>query len=137
MELCEKLENWKSQIEVFDFKTHGKKQQNVLIIDEFLRYSQQDKVVRERLENLVGLIAAEGRKYGFCLVISAQSWANSSTALFNLSGGRIAFRLANSQQGEALVQDRRANLLQKGHVIAVGFDFTLAHTFFRETEKTG
>lgn len=30
---------------------------------------------------------------------------------------------------------RRANLLAKGHVIAVGFEFALAQTFFRDTQK--
>lgn len=136
LELCEKLEDWKSQIEAFDFKRDGQKQQDVLIIDEFLRYEHEEKAIKERLEKLVGFVASEGRKYGFCLILAAQTWANASSPMFGRAGARIAFRLANAQQGEVFVQDRRAALLAKGHVIAVGFEFALAQTWFRETQKT-
>lgn len=135
-ELCKKLENWKAQIECFDFAKTGRKPVNVLICDEFLRYEHEDKANRENLEKLVGFIAGEGRKYGYCLVLASQVWSNLPPS-FARAGARIAFRLANAEQGQAFCQDRRANLLEKGHVIAVGFDFTLAHTFYRETEKTG
>lgn len=135
VELCEKLESWKAKIEGFDFEKDRHKEQDVLVIDEFLRYEHEDKLVRERLEKLVGFIAAEGRKYGFCLILSAQTWANAASPMFGRAGARIAFRLANAQQGEVFVQDRRAALLAKGHVIACGLEFAVAQSFYRATQK--
>jgi hypothetical protein len=134
-QLCERLERWKAEIDLIDLSKCYQRSQKVLIVDEFLRYQHESKVIRERLEALVGFFAAEARKYGYCLVLSAQTWANANSPLFALASGRIAFRLANAAQGEAFVGDKRAMQMAPGHAICIGFDFTLLHSFYRLTQK--
>jgi hypothetical protein len=132
---AQKLGDLVEEIKRRDWSQGSVYPQKVLIVDEFLRYANADKALRDDISKSIGQIAAEGRKYGICVILASQKWSNMPTDLFTLASGSIAFRLGNAQQGEAFVADRGVVDLKPGHVIAQGMAFVRAHVYFRKTAR--